>query len=484
MDLLGTIPVPRDIPLPLPADAVLLQALIVLLFLAHIVFVGLMVGGTLLTVVCEWWGRRDSDYRELAQVISGPITVNKSLAVVLGVGPLLAINALYTVYFYSSNALTGYAWISIVPLVTLAFLLIYAHKFSWLTLGRSRPGLHLALGVAAAVVFLCVPLIFLANINLMLFPGQWPNVQGFLSTLVLDNVLPRYVHFVNASLLLTGMFMVAYITRQGFPFEERFQRLTRGQVRRGFYQLTFVNVLLQLAIGLWVLLTLPWHGLTYWMVAVILTGATLAIVASILLAREIWLARERAGRLFVPIAIVLSGVALCMGYGRHLYREGAVAHHREQMGLATDDFGWASAAANWRMMSGIGDPDADLPLGEKVYKAACASCHQVDRVLVGPPLTEIATVYKDNPQGIVTWARNPGKKRADMPQMPAFRLPEENLLAAAEHMLALGSGETDEAGEAPDAAGEAPTESAPGETNAPSATSPVEPAPADDPPQP
>ncbi len=56
----------------------------------------------------------------------------------LGVGPLLAINTLYTVYFYTANALTGTFWISIVPLVVVAFLLTYAHKYLWHAMERRK----------------------------------------------------------------------------------------------------------------------------------------------------------------------------------------------------------------------------------------------------------------------------------------------------------------------------------------------------------
>ena len=76
-------------------------------------------------------GRRRPGFDALAKEIAGTVTVNKSLAVVLGVGPLLAINVLYTVHFYSANALTGAAWIAIVPLVTVAFLVTYLHKYTW-----------------------------------------------------------------------------------------------------------------------------------------------------------------------------------------------------------------------------------------------------------------------------------------------------------------------------------------------------------------
>ena len=73
--------------------------------------------------------------------------------------------------------------------------------------------------------------------------------------------------------------------------------------------------------------------------------------------------------------------------------------------------------------------------GERVFMN-CAACHAADKVLVGPSLREIAAVYKDNPDGIVTWAMNPGKKRTNMTQMPSFKhLGGEQLKMVAEYML-------------------------------------------------
>ena len=116
------IPVPKDIPLPLPMAEWILVFVLIFSFLLHILFINLMVGGGILTFWYELKGRNNKDYDTLARKIAGTITVNKSLAVVLGVAPLLSINVLYTIYFYSANALTGNMWISIVPWVTVAFM--------------------------------------------------------------------------------------------------------------------------------------------------------------------------------------------------------------------------------------------------------------------------------------------------------------------------------------------------------------------------
>jgi len=226
-------PVLRDIPLALPAPVLLLEILVVVSFLAHILFVALMVGGSLLTFALEFLGRRDPDRRRLAREVGKTITVNKSLAVVLGVAPLLILNTLYTVFFYSANALTGTAWILVVPLVIAAFLITYAHKYSWELLD-SRRGLHLALAAASAALFASVPLIFLTNVNLMLYPEWWGRVRGFFSAMLLPNVLPRYLHFVTASVALTGIYMVWIAGWKGFPSSD-FEGLDRKRIRRLFF---------------------------------------------------------------------------------------------------------------------------------------------------------------------------------------------------------------------------------------------------------
>jgi cytochrome c len=117
--------VPHDLPLPLPAPVPVLVAVLLVFFLMHIVFINMMVGGAFLTLWYQLKGLKDRKWDNVAHDIAASITVNKSIAVVLGVGPLLAINTLYTTYFYTANALTGAFWISIVPLVAGAFLLTY-----------------------------------------------------------------------------------------------------------------------------------------------------------------------------------------------------------------------------------------------------------------------------------------------------------------------------------------------------------------------
>jgi len=330
------IPVPKDIPLPLPAPEPFLVVLLVAFFLIHIFFVNLMVGGTLLTVFYQIRGLKDARFDRLAHEIANTVRVNKSLAVVLGVGPLLVINTLYTVYFYTANALTGDIWLSIIPLVIAAFLLTYLHKFRWEAMAGQRR-LHIAIIAVAAAIFLFIPLIFLTNINLMLFPARWTEVQGFLSAMLLSNVIPRYLHFVLACLALTGLFVVWLFRRMP---EERLRciGLERSDLVRMGYRWALLPTLAQFIIGPAVLLTLPESGVVSRVIVTILIGATIALPATLLMVTEIRSSPGQIGTRFWPIVALITVTVVCMASGRHFYREAAIDHHREMVKAKTERY--------------------------------------------------------------------------------------------------------------------------------------------------
>ena len=440
--LQATTPVPKDIPLDLPLPQWLLVTILIISFLAHIVFVNLMVGGSLLTLWAEIKGLKDKDYDKLAYETAKTITVNKSIAVVLGVAPLLSINTLYSVYFYSANALTGLMWISVIPLVTIAFLLTYLHKYTWKQLEHNK-ALHISIIGAAVVIFLFIPLIFLVNINLMLFPEKWGTIKGFLSALVLPNVFPRYLHFICASLGVTGLFIFWYTGRRNYPFETYYTHLTRYEVKKKAYSLTLGASGAQFLIGPLVLLTLPSKGLGWNLVAVILAGAIIAVPAMIWIWKAINGPEEKIDQHFGKVVLALSITVLFMGSGRQIYRANALAPHQQLMAAKTEEFRRLSAEARAHPQEDVAlEIDTSLggvAKGAALFKMNCSACHQKDAKLVGPPILEMVEIYKGQADKLEEWIRKPGKKRPDYPQMPAFgdRLSEEDLHELAKYVLSV-----------------------------------------------
>ncbi|HEU0122447.1 MAG TPA: cytochrome c [Bryobacteraceae bacterium] len=433
-------PVPRDLPLPLPLPEEWLGILIVPALLLHLLFVNLTVGAALLSVAYEFAGFRDRKYDRLAQSIIETITVNKSMAVVLGIAPLLMISLLYTPQFYAANTLTGHAWAALIPLITAAFLLAYVYKYTWdkWNVGCLKRR-HTRVGLMMALCFFTIPLIFLSNINLMLLPDKWSEIGGFFDSLQVGNVFPRYLHFMAASVAVTALFLCAWLGRKGAAEVEGFDR---NNLMRHLYKLTFSVTCAQFAIGPLTLLTLRSNRLNLRTMAAILGGAALGIVMLYLLRVEIRRTQRFVDARFWVIAALLGGTALQMGQGRHFYRESALEEHRSRVRERTVEFGALELATQMSLKAGRGAGESltGPPSGKTVFLQVCGSCHSRTGMVYAPALTEIYQLHKDHPEDIVKWAKNPGKKRAQYSPMPSMdHLGEEALRAVALYMLEQGA---------------------------------------------
>lgn len=431
--LLQQVNIGKDLPLPLPLPEWLLVFLLVVSFMAHILFINLMVGGTLLCLFFESLGIKNDDYFRLSKEISATITVNKSLAIVLGVAPLLVINTLYTKFFYSANALTGLVWIMVIPLVSIALLVLYLHKYTYDRLENNRP-LHVALLTLPSAIFLFIPLVFLTNINLMLFPEKWGLVAGFLDALTLPNVFPRYFHFFNASLTVTSLFLFYWVGRRTYPFQEIFRQYSRYDFQKRFYSIAFACSIAQFLFGPVVLFTLPNQGLGMDMILTILTGALIAIFPTWYLWKEITAKPEDMGRYFQRIVVLFSMTVIFMATGRHLYRANALAPHQEAMRKNTEAYMAQVAEAKTK-------PAGEVPVvevsGKSIFDTKCAVCHAKDKKLVGPPVLEMVQIYQNDPAALIKWIKAPGKKREGYPQMPGFegQINEKELDLLAKYIL-------------------------------------------------
>ncbi|MBD3750632.1 MAG: cytochrome c [Sphingobacteriales bacterium] len=435
-------PVPKDIPLDLPLPEWLLVILLIVSFLLHIIFVNLMIGGSIVTLWAQIKGLKNKDYDTFAHEIAKTITVNKSLAVVLGVAPLLSINVLYTIYFYSANALTGFAWIMIIPLVTTAFLLTYLHKYSWSNLENNK-SIHIAIMAIAVAIFLFIPLIFLTNVNLMMFPEKWGTVQGFLSALILPNVFPRYFEFLGACVAVTGIFIVWYNNRKPYPIEEIYTSFSRYDIKKIGYSIATIGLSLQILFGIVVLLTLPTKGISYSVI-----GAM--TLAGILLAIALWFSykslvseQEKIDLHFNKILLSITVFMVVYGGSRQIYRHNSLEKHQKLVAAHTKEFQKLSAEARENPVEESSeleiDPSfGDVARGAAIFKQNCAACHKQNEKLVGPPMTEMVSIYANNIEGLKQWIKAPGKKRPDYPQMPSFsQLSDEDRYEIAKYILSI-----------------------------------------------
>jgi hypothetical protein len=242
--------IPALDPTPLPAPAWLFQALLLVTFFIHILFLNVTLGeaviGTFHGLVAKG---QDAPGRRLGRLLVSLLPASVSFTVTTGVAPLLFIQLLYGQVFYAATVLVGWIWLAIVPLIVVGYYSVYLYKFE-----AGAPGGRTAwLGVAAGCFVVVAAIQTLVNV-LQLTPPRWEAVAAAVGAVAQDpTVLPRYLHFVLGSLAVAGIFLAAVAVERASRTPDPFF----GWLARRGVLWTLVATALQVADGFWLLFSMP-----------------------------------------------------------------------------------------------------------------------------------------------------------------------------------------------------------------------------------
>jgi mono/diheme cytochrome c family protein len=195
---------------PIPED--LVRGLLVTSFTFHMLFV-LLTLGTAILALCYFidsqCGGRAKELRFDKRILK-TFMAHKSLAVVLGVAPLLLIQVGSTIPFFTAVNLFAPYWMLLVVFLIIAFLSfdalghkIYVHRY-----------IHLAFGVLALTFLLTVPGIFSAILTAFENPDSWQVIMnnGYQLTGPLAvHWLFRYLHVLGAAVVFGSGFHYFFV---------------------------------------------------------------------------------------------------------------------------------------------------------------------------------------------------------------------------------------------------------------------------------
>ena len=112
-------------------------------------------------------------FTSFQNIFSAGLPLGFSYLVTFGIPPLLFVQVLYGQMFYSSSVLVGAFWIAVVPLLILAYAMVYSHKLT----RRTRPRIQIWVLSIAALAMLSVGFIYVNNLTLSMTPERWGRIK-------------------------------------------------------------------------------------------------------------------------------------------------------------------------------------------------------------------------------------------------------------------------------------------------------------------
>lgn len=319
---------PAPDPIGIPAPAPLLVFLLVFTYALHSLFVGTVVGGTVLAGAQAIAVRRGNDaLRPLGSHLARALPVAMAFSITTGVAPLLFVQLLFGQFFYTASVFVGWTWFSVVPVLMVGYYGLY----HWALAGRgARPapgwGLAAALAALAWTAFAMV-----TNMSLYAHPERFPEAFNLAGT-ALNTSEPTFPARLSHALLNFVVIGSSYVLLVGHLLGEG----VAGQsVRRLGLRWLLGSLAAQAAVSLWYYQALPESlrsgGVqTAGMVVAAASGVTMA-------AGWAAAARASAGRLWPAVATAATvAMAAGLAVARHGVRMASLGPFLQEQAWALD----------------------------------------------------------------------------------------------------------------------------------------------------
>ncbi|MDD2893066.1 MAG: hypothetical protein PHF20_03960 [Halothiobacillaceae bacterium] len=298
-----------------PTHPVVFLILGVVTFALHIAAVQIMLGASGLTI----WGAlsKDSHQRRLAQSMVMVSKVMLSIAIVIGVAPLLFVQVTYDPFWYTSNVLSAWWVIGFLVFLTVGALLWFFFNAKNENLATEKtfcPGS----AIFAVVMFLIVGFIMHVLTNQMLSPEKWmqwyaPN--GVIDTSgrgIHDFNLARFLFFISLSVPVIGAVLVGY-RRYYLPrLADKTLNMTQNYLdwagRLG-QNLIVVGGVVSVLIGAWWMATLPANQAAFALSPWVLLSLALLLA---FVAFAFWVRMGKMDTLWAYAVLPVGAVALIM----------------------------------------------------------------------------------------------------------------------------------------------------------------------------
>jgi cytochrome c len=433
--------------LPQSAEHIeLLTYMLILILFLFIPFISVILGGTSLSLYFRKKGTDAGNplYLKFAKDVIDLLTINKSAGIILGILPLLTSVLIYAQLLHKANIGTLSYLVGAFFLATISIILIYTYRYSLSftsifnsikdlktdepelkeELDKFKKGnqsLSIKSGIYGLLLLFVSLWIFVASVTLVTFPEKWEG-QELIFLVFSWQVLSGYIQFIAAAFAITG----GAILFGFFYWEGGRKNLSdnyKDFVRNISVKIAFAGAIFQPLFLLINLLALPGEALS----ASVFSYSFIALFLLFLAYHYLYaMIKESTLKFSGQVFYVLLFALLALIIKDQLAMSNATRTHSV---ILSTEFNQYLAE-----LKGEGAGTEQLN-GQEIYDVRCASCHQFEQKLVGPPHNEVLPKYVGNKEQLVAFIRNPVKINPAYPPMPNPGLKPNEADAVATYLL-------------------------------------------------
>ncbi|MCU7497343.1 MAG: c-type cytochrome [Ignavibacteria bacterium] len=437
----------------------LLRYILILALVLLLPYLAFLKGVSLYSVAFNLLGRRNGNenYLRFSKDLIDVVTFNKSIALVLGIIPILSLILIYSQLLHASKmGVVGFmftAGLLFVPAVVLIYSYKYTFNLDWLLSMASSSGNTPAEGVPEepkmerseveaftksnlrvsrrsgiwGVILLFMASYFvISGIQLSFEPDMWSQKHTFFGLIFSMSAIYKYIFFLISTVAATSGAILFYF------FSWKKQEAEAGEAKEDRYRNEIKRF--SLISGIWAVVVLPVFILLslfmvpHGAVSDSFFGLSLLILFILFALGHFYYMMLKQSGVNYSASIFFLLLIFFVLFTVNDQVAFSYATQRHELALASN----YEAIVKEKMEKAGKGPAIS---GKDIFDGRCSACHRFDRVLVGPAYKNVLPKYEGHRDQLTAFISNPTKKDPAFPPMPNQGLKPREVEAIADYIM-------------------------------------------------